>query len=153
MTHPNKLPFTGILALVDTESDASPSGARGHKVILTRQAALDALPTLIGMGISFSGGNKHYPESKYGVIESAHIVENEIRVAGYLFARDCTQVISKISASAEEWGMSYEITDADVSDMRQAIWQLTRVTFTGAAVIPREKAAYKNTKFVLIDGK
>ena len=37
--HPNRLPFEGCLTLVDLPSDKAPSGARGHRVVLTREAA------------------------------------------------------------------------------------------------------------------
>ncbi len=41
--HPNRLPFEGVLTLVDVASDKAPSGARGHRVVLTREAAEAAL--------------------------------------------------------------------------------------------------------------
>ena len=43
--------------------------------------------------------------------------------------------------------MSYELADARVEDMRAEVWKLTRVTFTGAAILLREKAAYLGTSF------
>src|SRR5690348_7224078 len=43
--HPNRLPFEGVLTLVDIASDRAPNGARGHRVILTREAANAALPS------------------------------------------------------------------------------------------------------------
>ena len=42
-------------------------------------------------------------------------------------------------------GMSYEIADACVADVRSTVWTLTHVTFTGAAVLRRDKAAYRDT--------
>jgi hypothetical protein len=42
-------------------------------------------------------------------------------------------------------GMSYEVADVQVSDMRMRVWTLTRVTFTGAAILRRDKAAYEDT--------
>jgi hypothetical protein len=44
-------------------------------------------------------------------------------------------------------GMSYELADAHVADMREVVWRLTRATFTGAAILLREKAAYRATSF------
>jgi hypothetical protein len=44
-------------------------------------------------------------------------------------------------------GMSYEIADAKIEDMRAETWKLTRVTFTGAAILLRDKAAYRGTSF------
>jgi hypothetical protein len=48
-----------------------------------------------------------------------------------------------------EMGMSYELADAHVADMRAQVWTLTRATFTGAAILLRDKAAYRNTSFKL----
>jgi hypothetical protein len=42
-------------------------------------------------------------------------------------------------------GMSYEVTDVDVADPRARVWTLTKVTFTGAAILRRDKAAYRDT--------
>jgi hypothetical protein len=42
-------------------------------------------------------------------------------------------------------GMSYEIADAMVEDIKATVWVLNRVIFTGAAVLRRDKAAYKST--------
>jgi hypothetical protein len=44
-------------------------------------------------------------------------------------------------------GMSYELADAHVADMRAHVWTLTRATFTGAAILLRDKAAYRGTSF------
>ena len=52
--HPNRVPFEGVLTLVDVPSDRAPSGARGHRVILTRGAADAALPSLLGMAVDFA---------------------------------------------------------------------------------------------------
>jgi hypothetical protein len=46
-------------------------------------------------------------------------------------------------------GMSYELAEAHVADMRAPVWTLTRATFTGAAILLREKAAYRGTSFRL----
>ena len=36
--HPNRMPFEGVLTLVDVPSDRAPSGSRGHRVTLSRTA-------------------------------------------------------------------------------------------------------------------
>lgn len=149
--HPNKTPFLGILALLDTPSDKAPSGARDHKVILTLKAATDALDTLIGMGIDMAPDSRgHNAEHKIGVITGAEIIGLELQVSGYIWGRDCPVVLDRIQASSEELGMSYELADARVEDMRQEIWELTRATFTGAAILLRSKAAYQQTSFILV---
>jgi len=42
-------------------------------------------------------------------------------------------------------GMSFEVTDVLVTDTRSRVWTLTKVTFTGAAILRKEKAAYQDT--------
>ncbi|MGA2002950.1 MAG: hypothetical protein ABSG70_06200 [Terriglobales bacterium] len=50
-----------------------------------------------------------------------------------------------VRATQIELGMSYEIADALVEDIQAKVWVLNRVTFTGAAVLRRDKAAYGAT--------
>ena len=50
-------------------------------------------------------------------------------------------------------GMSYELANAHVADMRADVWTLTRAMFTGAAILLRDKAAYRNTSFRLSAGR
>lgn len=145
--HPNRLPFEGVLTLVDVESDRAPSGARGHRVVLTREAAEAALPSLMGMAVDFKvGWDGHDARQKCGIITAAAIDGRELRVKGFLFARDFPEV--ELQAAAEgALGMSYELADAHVEDMRAKVWRLTGAVFTGAAILLRNKAAYQQTSF------
>jgi hypothetical protein len=147
--HPNRLPFEGVLTLVDIPSDKAPSGSRGHRVVLTRQAAEAALPSLLGMAVDYKDGwDGHDARQKCGIITAASIEGKRLTVAGYLFARDFPEMEKKMQVEAN-MGMSYELADAHVADMRAPIWSLTRATFTGAAILLRDKAAYRNTSFRL----
>ena len=156
--HPNRLPFEGCLTLVDVASDKAPSGARGHRVVLTRAAAEAALPSLLGMAVDYKAGwDGHDARQKCGIITSAALEGQRLLVEGYLFARDFPEIEPKVlrepdgdtpsPSSARQMGMSYELADAHVADMRASIWTLTRATFTGAAILLREKAAYRGTSF------
>jgi len=151
--HPNRLPFEGCLTLVDVASDRAPSGARGHRVVLTREAAEAALPSLMGMAVDYKAGwDGHDARQKCGIITSAELEDKRLMVAGYLFARDFPEMEPAMGAAAAAslgsgMGMSYELADAHVADMRASVWTLTRATFTGAAILLREKAAYRGTSF------
>jgi hypothetical protein len=151
--HPNRLPFEGCLTLLDVPSDKAPSGARGHRVILTRTAAEEALPSLLGMAVDYKAGwDGHDARQKCGIITSANIREKKLLVSGYLYARDFPEMEARVggfAAGAEDMGMSYELAEAHVADMRAPVWTLTRATFTGAAILLREKAAYRGTSFRL----
>jgi hypothetical protein len=147
--HPNRVAFEGVLTVVNAASDKAPSGARGHRVMLTRAAAEKALPSLLGMAVDYRPGwDGHDARRKIGLLTEAHLDGNRIVVRGYLYARDFPEVTDAIRAhEPEALGMSYELADARVEDMRAEIWKLNRVTFTGAAILLREKAAYRATSF------
>jgi hypothetical protein len=165
--HPNRAAFRGVLTIVDVASDRSPAGARGHRVLLTRRAAEAAMPSLMGMGLDYSPAfDRHDARRKIGVITRADIVGRVIEIGGFLYARDFPEIVAEIGkprqtgalvstgpnhlqsnghAADAGLGMSYEITDARVEDITASVWVLNRVTFTGAAVLWRDKAAYRST--------
>jgi hypothetical protein len=47
-------------------------------------------------------------------------------------------------------GMSFEVADVILADKMARVWILTKVTFTGAAVLRRDKAAYAETWIELV---
>jgi hypothetical protein len=227
--HPNRVAFRGVLTVVDVPSQRAPSGAKGHLVVLTRAAADAALPSLLGMALDYSPSlDRHDVRRKVGVITRAELVGRKLELGGYLFARDCPEIVEEIARSAKaesefadtaharmaqkrtvqggsgvSWGqrgrhvsswksslsataarlfnltaairpspahaqdlrgesrqvrraeghgageralgMSYEVTDVLLADARARVWTLTRVTFTGAAILRRSKAAYQDT--------
>jgi len=158
--HPNRVGFRGVLTLVDAISDKAPTGGRGHRVFLTRKAAEAAIPSLLGMALDYSPSwNAHDAKRKIGVITHAEVVGREIVIGGFLYGHDFPEVIKQIEgpvfpvedadgnvrAIRDELGMSYEVTDVWVEDIRASIWVLNKVTFTGAAVLRRDKAAYRST--------
>ncbi len=103
--HPNRLPFEGCLTLVDVASDKAPSGARGHRVVLTREAAEAALPSLLGMAVDYKAGwDGHDARQKCGIITSAALEGRRLMVAGYLFARDYPELEVAGGRAAERAG-------------------------------------------------
>ena len=149
--HPNRAPFSGVLTLVDQPSTKPPSGARGHRVILTRAAALAALPSLLGMAVDYAPAwDGHNARCKCGIITHADVEGKRLLVAGYLYAKDFPEVERQMRQCLPgSMGMSWELADAHVEDMRAEVWTLTRATFTGAAILLRDKAAYRDTSFEL----
>jgi len=160
--HPNREPFRGVLTLIDVASERAPSGAKGHRVVLTRAAAEAALPSLLGMALDYAPAlDRHDVRRKVGVITRAEIVGRRLEVGGYLFAKDFPEIVKEIERSERHLrvatgtedlarlGMSYEIAGAQIADTRSTTWVLTKVTFTGAAILRREKAAYRDTWIAL----
>jgi hypothetical protein len=156
--HPNREEFRGVLTVVDTASDRPPAGARGHRVMLTRGAAEEGLASLLGMGLDYAPSlDRHDAQRKVGIITRAEIAGRRVELGGYLFAKDFPDLVRRIRGSggggAGGLGMSYEIADARVEDTRATVWKLTQVTFTGAAILLREKAAYRETWIEMVSGR
>jgi hypothetical protein len=181
--HPNRVPFHGVLTLVDAPSDKAPSGSRGHRVLLTGKAVEEAIPSLLGMAIDYTPSlDGHDARAKIGVITSAELEAlavlrmlergartsaarvggalrlrghmQQLKVAGYLYGKDFPEVIGEMRAKGKgELGMSYEIADVHVADVEASVWAVTKFTFTGAAVLMKNKAAYQRTWIEIEDRK
>lgn len=172
--HPNRVPFRGVLAPVDVPSDRPPEGANGHRVVLSRAAAERALASLLGMALDYLPAlSGHDQRRKVGIITEAEVAigprpsalgQNRpaegrrptadgavLEISGYLYGRDFPELIREMRTGAAALGLSYEITEARVADVRASVWVLTEVTFTGAAILRREKAAYAGTSIELSD--
>ena len=52
---------------------------------------------------------------------------------------------SCVAAGPEGLGLSYEVTAVEIEDKKARVWTLSKVTFTGAAILRRDKAAYRDT--------
>jgi hypothetical protein len=103
------------------------------------------------MALDYAPGlDRHDARRKIGIITSAEVVTNgALQVGGYIFAQDFPEILREMEAS-DELGMSYEIADARVEDVSAPVWVVKEFTFTGAAVLRREKAAYGGTWIRLI---
>jgi len=144
--HPNRAPFRGVLTAVDQPSDRAPHGAAGHRVLLPKNTAERALPSLLGMAVDYAPGLRgHDTRRKIGVITRAEVVRDHLEVSGHLFAKDFPEIVAEIRSRRDQLGMSYEVTDVRVADPRAKIWVLENVVFTGAAILERTAAAYQTT--------
>lgn len=157
-SHPNRVPFHGVLTFVDVASDAAPSGARGHRVMLKKSATEKAIPSLLGMALDYAPSlDRHDARRKVGIITQAdiakdsarcprHLATNALGIGGFLYARDFPELVREIKAKGPGvLGMSYEIADAKIDDLAADVWSISDFTFTGAAVLRRDKAAYRET--------
>jgi hypothetical protein len=129
--------------------------------MLTRTAAEAALPSLLGMALDYAPAlDAHDARRKIGIITEADIVPmpqrktsvpiGQIAISGYLFAHDFPDAVNQIrSQEGEALGMSYEIANATVPNQDAPIWTVTDFTFTGAAILRRDKAAYPQTWITL----
>jgi hypothetical protein len=149
--HSNRRNFEGILARLDLPSDRAPGGARGHRILVPVAVAVEALPSLLGMPVGFgSCWGIHNYRQRCGVINEAEIVCDELQVRGHLWCKDFPEIAPMMAKG--KLGMSFELDDAHIKDMREPIWEITKLTFRGAAILFAEKAAYKTTRVNLAAG-
>lgn len=143
--HPNRIPFSGIMARVDKPSDKSVGGAGGKRVLLSRAVAEAALPSLLGMAVDFTAAlDGHSPQNKIGLITEAWIDGDAIRIKGFFYGADFPSEVKAIQANKEQLGFSYEC-QARVRSMNDDPLQVVSCMFTGAAVLYKDKAAYQTT--------
>jgi len=144
--HPNKMPFSGVLTKLDEPSDFAPGGAAGKRIIVTAEAAQKALESLLGMAVDFTPSfDGHDIKAKIGIITSAEIVGNEIRIEGFVYAADFPETAELIQALKDVLGFSFEAQRLYVEDPSADILTITELTFTGAAILRKDKAAYQTT--------
>jgi hypothetical protein len=153
--HPNKSPFSGCLVRLDEPSDGSPQGAMGCKVLLTVDAAEAALPSLLGMAINYQSDaagqlSGHNPQSKIGIIDEAYIERDArgpfVHIGGFFYAADFPTVVTQIKAEKDKLGFSFEAENLYLEDPESDPLVIKALTFTGAAVLQKNKAAYRNTR-------
>ena len=128
--HPNRRGFRGTLTVANEPSEQAPSGARGHRVMLTAKATERALPSLLGMAVDYAPKlDRHDARQKVGIITAAEMrargAGQSVEVEGYLFAHDFPEVIEEMRRRRGELGMSYEIADVRVVDAEAPVWVAT----------------------------
>ena len=150
--HPNRQPFRGLLTWIDLPSDSGPSGAKGHRVILSRLAAENAVHTLLGMGVNWHESSEHHdPRRKVGIVTHAEVIEKRLEIGGYLFANDFPEVVKRVrDGRAGDMGFSYDMANVALEDPRGKVWKVLDCTFTGASLIRKDRAAYRNTWIELL---
>lgn len=144
--HPNRMPFSGVLVKLNEVSDAAPGGSGGRKIIVTKEAADAALGSLLGMGVNYTWGyDGHDPRQKIGLITEATIEGDEIRIAGFIYAADFPECADDIRGLKDALGFSFEAASIFVADPTADPLTITALTFTGAAILRKDKAAYTST--------
>jgi hypothetical protein len=143
--HPNRTPFSGVLMKLDEPSDYAVGGAEGHKIVIPKEVARKALPSLLGMAVDCTATFKgHDPQQKMGIITGAHIKDKELPIEGFFYAKDFPDQVAFIKKNKNLLGFSWEANSV-VRNINEDPWVLKEITFTGAAVLYKADAAYTTT--------
>jgi len=143
--NPNKMPFDGVLLLVDTASTKPPHGSQGHRIYVPKAIAEEKLKGLVGMAINYDPGGleAHATRHKVGIITRAWIDGNRVKVKGIIWKKDFPEAARDLKKPG--LGMSMELADVYVRDENEDVWHLEDFEFTGATILVKTAAAYYNT--------
>jgi hypothetical protein len=149
--HPNKMPFSGIMTRIDEPSDRPPEGSGGRLITISAEAAEKALSSLLGMAVDYKPNlDGHDPKNKIGVITAATIEGDAILIEGFIYAADFPEVAAEIKASQDLLGFSYEARNLYTNDPDANPCVITDCVFTGAAILRKDKAAYRTTSIAAV---
>jgi hypothetical protein len=161
--HGNRVWFKGVITFVDQPSDRPVRGARNNpddkeerarRVLIPADVAAEALDTLIGMPVYYHPlFNQHAFDRQCGIFTEAVVAHGRVIVRGFLYGRDHPKVINRLesaSKNGEVFGFSYDLLNTVVRDTTATdVWEATRTTFRGAALVLAKHAAYRQTRIYL----
>jgi hypothetical protein len=84
------------------------------------------------------------------VITAATIDGNAILIEGFIYAADFPEVAAEIKASQDALGFSYEARNLYTNDPDANPCVITDCVFTGAAILRKDKAAYRTTSIAAV---
>lgn len=144
--HPNKMPFKGVLLIVDAPSTKPPHGSRGHRIYVSKEAAHRKLSGLIGMAVNYDSKDldSHDTRHKVGIVDKAWIKGNQVWVSGFVWKKDFPEAQHDLKQGG--LGMSMELADVYVRDEDEDVWHLVDFEFTGATILKKTDAAYYQTE-------
>jgi hypothetical protein len=149
--HPNKMPFSGVMTRIDEPSDRPPEGSGGRLITISAEAAEKALQSLLGMAVDYKPEmDGHNPQAKIGLITGATIEGDAIVIEGFIYAADFPDVAAEIKASQDVLGFSYEARNLYTNDPDANPCVITDCVFTGAAILRKDKAAYRTTSIAAV---
>jgi len=156
--HANWWPVEGVATFIDRLSDRpthvteyqSGKQAEGLKVIFTRQAVLNALPTLLGMGFCCQQAVPEHsvPRSNCGIISEAWVDSDKLMIRGGVYGLQFPEVI----AALEKGGLALCPAFHDLGfDLNKApeILSVLHMTFTAVNIVHPWAASFDNTKIWL----
>jgi hypothetical protein len=97
------------------------------------------------MGVNLADHqDKHSPQRKVGVIESAWIKGKELWIKGKIWKKDFPD--AEEALRSKKLGMSFEGSDVQIEDAHASVWKVADLFFTGAALLLKTAAAYSKTE-------
>jgi hypothetical protein len=156
--HCNSFPVEGIAAFIDTVSQRpmhvdnheTNAQSEGPRVIFTRAAVENALPTLLGMSFCCQEAvpEHNVPRSNCGIITEAFIDSDKLMIRGRVDGLQFPQVISALEKGGLGLCLSFDDTLFDHSKLPEQL-SVLHTTFTAVNILHSWATAFDNTKIWL----
>jgi hypothetical protein len=106
----------------------------------------DGEPRIPAAGLGISGAQSEGARLRASLSSAVKQIQSLAMTMHGQTSPDATLPGLQIEAGGTgELGMSFEVTDVLVADLRARVWTLMKVIFTGAAILRKNKAAYQDT--------
>ncbi|MGB8324458.1 MAG: hypothetical protein WCE52_15980, partial [Candidatus Acidiferrum sp.] len=149
------LEVSGYLYAKDFPEIVEESGRKGRRPAGVGRRSSELGPQASGVGLQASGETlagegKKLRESLAGAVTEIQRLVQSARLGSgqkeeVVALRAETPLVLMGTAGAGSLGMSFEVTKVNVLNQRARIWKLIGVTFTGAAILRKDKAAFQDT--------
>lgn len=145
--------FSGSLLITDSPSEGIPEGTDGHRVLITHQAVRQALPSLVNTNLNATRDWTAHGTRGIGIITGAELLGATVIVRGVFlpqFSTVARELRYTLAGNPGAMGLSPEFEIGKIENKSAAVWRVTALRFTGAAIIWRDRAAFKRTAFRLV---
>lgn len=142
--------FEGFVFKLHKESIIAPTGAMGHRVKLLEYAIQQGLDQLPGRPLFATKGLlTHARNNPIGTIEHAFVVGGMFCISGCLNTE--LEWPLYLQACSDPLGLSYDIINASVLDIRSPVFEVSKAKWIGVTVVLQKRAAHgEDTLFWLV---
>ena len=157
--HLNWFPVEGICSYIDKVSDRpvhvdnyeAKTNSEGPKIILTRAAVENALPSLLGMGLCCQPAipDRSIPRSNCGVITEAWIDDDKLMIRGGIYGLQFPEVIAELEKNCVQLCPSFHDTLFDHTKLPE-LASILHTTFTGVSLLHSWATGFDNTNVWLV---
>ena len=152
--HCNLFPFEGIATYIDRVSDRpvhvdnyeAKTNFEGPKILFTRAAVENALPTLLGVGLCCQPEIPEHsvPRSNCGVITEAWIDGDQLKIRGFVYGLQFPEVVAEMEKNPLVLCPSMRGTLFDHTKLPELI-SVLHTTFTSVSILRAGYTGFDNT--------
>jgi hypothetical protein len=136
------LNFRGVVCPIEQVSAASPTGARGRRIVISRGCAEQSMRALVGAPLTWSRSASHKRAECIGEIRFVTCEQGVVEIVGAL--ESCPRFTGDL-------GLSFEVSGATIECASAKHWRITSGEFRAVMVGPQSRVAFRDaTSFEVI---